>query len=594
MSGEKKKIDPLLSLERIFENCGCRGRNADPEEWVFPRGERGHEKAFSAAYCDLARSMGELAPENPHSGLFFRRGVEGESRTGDQAEGAFFSSFSFLVDYFAQPENAQELGNLLRQFLSKYCGEQVLEGVDKARRREAGLAEEALVKFSGDNHAYLTDTLRLLYNGSMATLLGDGVGKKIGAVQLGENGRKLTPIGTPRALAMALEREEAGTRGSVYCVDARTGRCYERGGWTEGEWIEAVARVEAESGGSEAAKNAGLRALDAHYFPEKVAGAVARRFNLVAELKDDALIHCRQGTTFSSLRLAARLGADLSSRGSEGRGRAPDITEDYGDFDEARYLPAPSSFEEALPDEAGLEAVEVAAAKGGADRPGDGAKGKVQHTGDRAEEGGAEELEGRKQRARKPALDRTGRAVNKFLRTHPEAVKEGGREQLRAIFEGGQIGPDDYISRQGCFVSVGTGALGESIPQWRKKTGEAMDQEEAGWLGRRLIRKGGGRSGAAIPGDGGVYLVQRQSGKETVKWIDGANFDNKAKTTRGKISIDGAVYLPAGEVKRIPYGEAVLNGAEEERGKPLSRPGAGGVGSGGILGALRRVFRGGK
>lgn len=596
MDGTRKNIDPLLSLERIAENCGCRGRNSDWREWVFPGEGKGAEKPFRLAYRDLIRAKGEVPPEDPHPGLFFRRGVEGDVRTGGDAEESFFSSYGFLVDFFSQPDNAQELGGVLRQFMSRYCGADILSGVSKNARAEMERAEDGLVKSCGDGHAHVTDTLRLLYNGAMATLLGNGAGARIGAVHLGEGGRKLTPIGTPPRLAAALDREERGARGRVFCLDGRSGRCYERGGWTESEWIEAMSRIEAESAGSMDAKRAGMRALDPHYFPEKVTSAVAMRYNLLAELKDDALIHCRQGTTFSTVRLAVRLGGEGVSQGvSRGvtRGRqavlpelGSGLDEGYSDADEGRYLPAPSSFEEMMPDDAGLEALETAEARGGSAAVVEAEKGKAKKgaKGGGAKEGGA---------------DKVARAVRKFLR-------EGGRgseeqeSRLREIFNNGSVGPGDYDASQGCFVSASVGDPGGDPSAWRRKAGEARDEAEAVRLAAGILKKGAGRSaGVIMPfGDGVLLLGKTPKGIEARR-VGGADFDQGARVARGKITYDGASYLAVGEVQRVPFGEA-QRGGESARvgGAPLRRgastEGVRGGAMTGILGALKRAFRGGR
>lgn len=609
MNGGRKNFDSLLSLERIEENCGCRGRNADWREWVFPGEGKGAEKPFRMAYRDLVRVRGETSPEDPHPGLFFRRGVETPVRTGDDSERAFFSSFGFLVDFFAQPDNAQELGKVLRQFMSRYCGEGVLEGLPKADRGELTKAENALMKSCGDGHAHVTDTLRLLYNGAMAMLLGSGAGAKVGAVHLGDGGRKLTPIGTPEALAGALNREDRGGGGMVFCVDARTGRCYERGGWTAGEWTEAMARVEAESLGSGAAMMAGRRALDSYYFPEKVTSAVALRHNLLAELKDDALVHCRQGTTFSSVRLAARLGgvaepgsgeerAGGGGRGGRGAvaGLLSNLEPEYGGEEDGRYLPAPSSFEEMMPDEAGLEALETAEARGGAK--------KVEGGDSHSKDGDAREGEvpkaavrGRGGREETPE-EKAGRLTRKFFRERPESVGGGeeDKDRLNEIFRHGDLSPSDYDPSQGCFVAGVGRDPGGDPSAWRKQSGEAKGREEAERLAKSVLRKSSSKTaGVAVAGGDGVFLVRRGQDGLSVSKVDGSAFDLAAGVSRGKITYEGCSYIAVGEVRRVPFGVAVPSGGEEAaKVRPLGKGGGQGSGISGIFGALKRALSGGR
>lgn len=607
MSNGRKSVDPLLSLERIEENCGCRGRNSDWREWVFPGEGKGPEKPFRLAYRDLARARGEVPPEDPHPGLFFRRGVEDSARTGEDAERLFFSSFGFLVDFFAQPDNAQELGGILRQFMSRYCGEGVLGGVPRAARSELSRAEDALMRSCGDGHAHATDTLRLIYNGAMAMLLGSGTGAKIGAVHLGEGGRKLTPIGTPPALAKALDREEGAVRGGVFCVDARTGRCYGRGGWTEGEWTEAAARIEAESGGSPVAKRMAVRALDSHYFPEKVTSAVAMRSNLVAELRDDALVHCRQGTTFSAVRLAARLGGAVEPVRGGGHGCGGDIVDfphrledEFADADDGRYLPAPSSFEEMMPDETGLEALETAEAKG-AGRVTGAEEGKEA----KAAGGGKAAGRARGRGAGETAEDKAGRMARKFFRERGGGTEEE-EARLREIFKGGELGPGDYDPSQGCFVAAASGDPGGDPAAWRRRAGEARDFDEAERLVRGLLRRSSSRTaGVALPGEDGVFLASRTADGVVVRKVGAGEFDREAGVSRGKITYGGGSYIAVGEVRRVPFGEP--GGAEPGRDRgtretgrigPLGRGSARadrqGAGISGIFGALKRAFRGGR
>jgi hypothetical protein len=617
MDSGRKSVDPLLSLERIEENCGCRGRNADWREWVFPGEGKGAGKPFRLAYRDLARARGEMPPDDPHPGMFFRRGVDGAVRSGEDAERSFFSSFGFLVDFFAQPDNAQELGGVLRQFLSRYCGAEVLSGLSKESKSELSRAEDALMKSCGDGHAHTTDTLRLLYNGAMATLLGNGVGSKIGAVHLGDGGRKLTPIGTPPALAAALDREERAVRGGVFCVDSRSGRCYGRGGWTESEWTEAVARVEAESGGSAAAKRAGLRALDSHYFPEKVAGCIAMRANLVSELRDDAMVHCRQGTTFSAVRLAVRLGGvaedDRTGRG-QGMSRGTrkvdalefhgDIEAEFADVDESRYLPAPSSFEEMMPDDAGIEALETASARG------EGEKASSEVAGGRGGGGsgtGGPEVDGagakaKAKRRRTSKLDeegpgaRAGKQARKFLRN-----RGGGNEveeaRLKEIFLHGDIGPGDYDSSRGCFVAASTGDPGSDPSAWRRRAGEAQDQTEAVKLAEGVLRRSSSRAaGVAIPCEDGVVLLGRAPDGIRARRVEGAEFDREARVSRGRIAYDGGSYIAVGNIQRVPFGEGMRakEGDSRIEAGALARGGLSRGGVSSILGALKRAFRGGR
>ena len=622
MDSGRKNVDPLLSLERIEENCGCRGRNADWREWVFPGEGKGAGKPFRLAYRDLARARGEMPPDDPHPGLFFRRGVDGAVRSGDDAERSFFSSFGFLVDFFAQPDNAQELGGVLRQFLSRYCGAEVLAGLNKESRSELSRAEDALMKSCGDGHAHATDTLRLLYNGAMATLLGNGVGARIGAVHLGDGGRKLTPIGTPPALAAALDREERAVRGGVFCVDARSGRCYGRGGWTESEWTEAVARVEAESGGSAAAKRAGLRALDSHYFPEKVAGCVAMRSNLVAELRDDAMVHCRQGTTLSAVRLAVRLGGvaeeDRTGRGP-GMGRATravdalevhgDIEAEFSDADESRYLPAPSSFEEMMPDDAGIEALETASARGDGDKTSSkeaGGKGE-EALGDGDPEGGGgkagstgdDGTKTKRRKAPKPDAEgpdaKAGKQARKFLRDRGGGTEEE-EARLREIFMQGDIGPGDYDSSGGCFVVASSGDPGSDPSMWRRRAGEARDRSEALRLAEGVLRRSSSKSaGVAMPCEEGILLLGRTPDGIRARKVAGADFDREARVSRGRIAYDGGSYIAVGNIQRVPFGEGSREGADERgAGGALARGGLSRGGVSGLLGALKRAFRGGK
>lgn len=591
MNADKKGIDPLLSLGRVFQSCGCGGRNTEWRDWVFPREGGAGEKPFAEAFSDLARAKGAEEPPEPHPGLYYRKGVERDPVSGGQAEGAFFSYFAFLGDFFAHPANSRELGMLLRQFMSRYCGPELLEGVPKGTRDELGKSEEALVKATGGEHAHITDTLRLLYNGSMARLVGTGTGKEIGAVHLGEGGRKLTPIGSPGALKAGLEREERDSRGKVFCVDGRTGRCYARSGWTDSEWTEAVARVEVESGGSEAAKRAGLRALDSHYFPEKVTGAVAMRYNIVAELRDEAIVHCRQRTPFSSLRIAARIGTEADAT----RGRSRGVGERHGDdigggtefpegfegIDEGRYLPPPGGFEEMLPDDAGLEGLETAEARGtrgGAGEEGGGAGTPGAKAG-KTEKNSA----GRKPRT---ADDRAGREARKFIREGRVPVGHGGEDRLREIFGKGGFTARSYDPVGGCFVDGEIGGADGNARTWRRKAGEARDGREAAHIAGALLK--GGRAGVAVAGDDGVFLVDKGPEGAVARFVPGKIFDNEASVVRGKVSLDGKTYSTVSTIRRVPFGEKAESGGGGAP-RPLSR-GA----TGGILGTLRRVFRGGR
>jgi len=561
-------MDALLSLSNIRDKYGCSGKNSNWKEWVFPRmGSKGVPE-FGKAFFDLAKAKGVTGPPDPHSGLYYRRDLEEPIQSGDQAEARFFSTFSFLSDFFAHPTNAARLGMLLRQFMSKYCGNDILRGFPKEVTKGLERAEESLINTCGGSHAFATDTLRLLYNSAMVKLVGTGAGHEIGAIYLGESGGKLTPIGTPPALTARIEHDEREFRGKVFCIDQRTGRCYDRGGWTEGEWSEAMARVEAESGGSLESKRARARALDSHYFPERLSSSIGLRYNILSELCDEAIVHCQQGSVFQISRLSTKLSD--GKRVPESRGRDDSSyfeIVDEGASDSIRFLPAPGETDEMVPDDTGLEGIETAEARGVAKKIGFGAE---------------------------PAKTRGGindnadfsKAAKRFFKSKGIEGNEVTQSQLENILKTGGFSVADYSDEHSVFSKgiPGDPSLSGGIEEWRKTAGAVSSPNEAVHLWKGYCRRGG-RGGISLKADGGVYFVGKKSGKVEVSFAKDSEFDSGAELKKGKIYYAGRAYTAISAVDRTPFGDGSVR-----KGGGLKKGGSGTIG---IFGALRKVFRGG-
>jgi hypothetical protein len=569
--GTEKNIDALLSLASLQERYGCAGKNADWRDWVFPRiGVKG-EVDFDKSFFEIVKAKGLAMPVDPHPGLYYRRGVEEVARSGDEAERKFFSSFAFLGDFFSHPSNAPRLGMLLRQFMSRYCGEGILKGLPKEVSAGLRRAEDAVISTCGGSHAFATDTLRILYNSSMVKLVSSGAGKDAGAVYLGEGGRKLTPIGAPESLLDRMDHDEREQRGRIFCIDARTGNCYERGGWTESEWVEALARVEAESGGSADAKRSRTRALDSRYFPEKITPAIGLRYNILSELSEEAIVHCRQNTIFQISRLGAKLSDGRGSKEHEGE---PDSSYfevvDSQEEDGMRFLTAPGSREEMIPDEAGLEGIETAEARGES----------------KPAEQKAPEAKGGKT-VRKGETGDIDKRVKKFIKEKGLKNSDTVYPKLEKILgQGGFTGAD--FSEESASFSKAVVAISQEgdAREWRKSAGAALSKEDALHLWKGHCRRGG-RTAIALAGDEGVYLVGKKAGRPEVLFVKADTFDHGAEVKRGKLYYGGRSYLAAQSILRVPFGEGA-----KAAGQGLSRGGKPNLKTS-IFNSLRKVFRGG-
>jgi hypothetical protein len=566
----------MYDMRELF---GGEGEGADPSRWVFVReGERrGMGGNFFDQYTDALEGRRKSPKDNHDTRLYFDTYFEREPRSGEEAEILFFHHFNTTSDFFAHPGNIGKLGLVMRQFLSHYVPENILEDVDPKVSSKLGELEDELMKAAPGGRAAMTDVLRIMYNRSLSLLLRSTEAAGIGADKFGPSGRDLTLIDMPEMLAAKMRMEEIGMarKGKLYCLNEETGEVYERGGWTDTEWAEAKSRIEAECGDNKVAMAARLRNADAFYFPQKVTHSIGSCYNIVRALRQSVFLHCREKSEFSVTQMLARLKEhrvekdqhDFNDGYGEGYGDRPPLLEAEILEDDEQELDGPHRYEGG---EGKVKALPWAGAGGASSKS--------------TEDSGTSKRRKRGEIARDPK-----KLAARFAKE--AGVGAGDLERLEAIFDKNEgFHPKDFLRESGGFVKVAA-ETGDDVRTWLKNGDRARSQEEAEQLGRRVLgSKAGGGVAILVENEGQTKAVvlRKTGGKIFKKNFTHEEIESGSALKGGKLRLsDGeGVYsfTPIGKIARAAYSDS----QEQSRKQPEQ-----GLKRGGIFSFLDR-FRHGK
>lgn len=549
------------NMRELFGGVG----SGEAEDWVFTNdgvSRRGSE-SFAESYAARLLAGRKKLPPNHDPRLYFDTPFKKEASSGKEAAGLFFRYFETTSDFFAHPCNVGKLGLLARQFLSHYAGDETLRGLDPGVVGKLGEIEKGILDACPGGRAAMANFLRLMYNRSLGLALGGEGGVSIGASDLGQGGKTLTPLGQVEMLEAKIRMEEIqmARRGQMYCVDEQDGSVYSRGGWTDGEWAEARSRIEAETGKDTDAAAARFKALDGFYFPQKVDYSIGSCYNLARMMRDVVVLHCEERSEFSLGQFLSRL--------KEHRREPEAHVPDEPDYD-MPYNALPPH-EEVVPDEGELDAgPETGAESGG---------GETKTAG-----------EGKKKRKREPKTPKSGalKMAEKFAK---DAGVVGGAETelLESIFSRrAGFKPGDYSAESGGFVKGHPAEGIKTLRDWQKESGRARDEEEALKIASG-IPAAGSKIGVAVATEGGAFLFSKNDdGSLQGRFVGDEELGGGYSVKKGKLASGdgkGGAFRLVGEISRMPYSPPLKGKAEGEDSKPL--PGRG------IFGALKRLVRGG-
>jgi hypothetical protein len=288
----------------------------------------GDSESFSSWFKQRCISVGHAPPETPASWLYVDRKVNFVPRKGFAVPELWRRYQDFLADFFAYPENFEQLSLLLRHFLSRYAGSGVLAGIDEKWLADLKDLENAILDLSGGphaRHARITEHLILLYNATLKKVFAGSFEK----IKPAANGSCLLPVETPQALQKALLEEEIAfaRSGKVWCLDAKASICYVREYWSNQEWRDAVKHIRVNSTQSELDKVRWMKKPDTFYFPHSVPRLYAFSYNLLSELRWEAYRCCKKAEKFDLRIFSLKLReSGQDSQGWHVEGRGPGIS----------------------------------------------------------------------------------------------------------------------------------------------------------------------------------------------------------------------------------------------------------------------------
>lgn len=546
-------LHALHSFHELRERYGGEEAFKEPETWVFPTDGENGGHGFGEDYLTLLAGAKKKAERPFDSTLLFGIGAKDNAKTGQEAESLYFSYFEFVSDFFSHPQNVGALGLLTRKFISRYSGDGILDRLESSKIKELEKIEEGLVEENGGNHAAMTDTLRLLYNRSIAIAVGTGNGKEVGAVDLGPGGQRLTPIGLPGILDARLRMEEISmTRGGQsFCVDSLSGKVFKRGAWTAQEWEEARIRMQAEQGVGEHEVHARMKHADGFYFQEKVTHLLGGSFNMLKCLRDAAVLHCEEKAPFSLEKFMGRL------HHSKKRGGKEERYNDYPDMGEIDY--------EVLPDEMDLEGAESGKGVQLA-LPGPNGEGR-----------------------RKVVKSESEKKLERFEKLFGK-ITPGDKDVLKNVFERKtNFMATDFNPERGGFCRGAEGPIGtiSGLAEWERQAAKARDRKEAEFLVGNLIESNKkGKCSFVVAYHGGVLEGHRDEGRVVIN--DVSLQSDKFSARKGGVVLETSkgCYKVRGvrEISRIPFSRE--DGIKPERVRLRK--------GGGILSTIKDFLKGGR